>query len=419
VATEVKIPDIGDYKDVPIVEVYVKEGDAVNADDPLVSLESDKATMEVPAPSPGVVEKLLIKLGDKVSEGHPIVLLKSGDGAATPEPPSLIEQQEPAPPPAAAAPAPAKPNGPGARANFGQVHASPSVRRLARELEIDLSRLRGSGEKGRITKDDVKAALRGPAAPVSAPAPAGGMGIPEVPAVDFSKFGPIETKPLPRIKKISGPHLHRAWLNVPLVTHQDEADITETEAYRKELDAAAKDKGYRVTLLALLMKASVSALKQFPEFNASLSPEKDSLILKRYYHIGVAVDTPEGLVVPVVREVDRKGIGEISQELGSVSKKARDGKLTSTDMQGASFTISSLGGIGGTAFTPLVNAPEVAILGVVRSRMAPVWDGASFQPRLMLPLSMSYDHRVIDGALAARFTRHLAHVLEDVRRLIL
>ena len=418
-ATEVKIPDIGDFKDVPIIEVHVKEGDAVNADDPLVSLESDKATMEVPAPSAGVIEKLLIKLGDKVSQGHPIVLLKSGDGAAPPEPPSLIEQQEPAPVPPPPAAAPAKANGPGARADFGQVHASPSVRRLARELDIDLTTFRGTGEKGRITKDDVKAALRGPAAPVSAPASAGGMGIPEVPAVDFSKFGPIETKPLPRIKKISGPHLHRAWLNVPLVTHQDEADVTETEAYRKELDATAKDKGYRVTLLAIPMKASVSALKQFPEFNASLSPEKDSLIIKRYYHIGVAVDTPEGFVVPVIRDVDRKGIGDISQELGTVSKKARDGKLTSADMQGASFTISSLGGIGGTAFTPLVNAPEVAILGVVRSRMAPVWDGASFKPRLMLPLSMSYDHRVIDGALAARFTRHLAHVLEDVRRLIL
>ena len=423
-ATEVKIPDIGDYKDVPIIEVHVKEGDPVNADDPLVSLESDKATMEVPAPSSGIVEKLLIKLGDKVSEGHPIVLLKDGS-AAMPEPPSLIEQQEPTPPsdrapsPPAAVAVGARPNGPGAQAAFGQVHASPGVRRLARELEIDLASMRGTGEKGRITKDDVKAALRGPAAPISAAAPAGGMGIPEIPAVDFSKFGPTETRPLPRIKKISGPHLHRAWLNVPLVTHQDEADITETDVYRKELDAAAKDKGYRVTLLAFLMKASVSALKQFPEFNASLSPEKDSLILKQYYHIGVAVDTPEGLVVPVVRDVDRKGIGDISQELGAVSKKARDGKLGAADMQGASFTISSLGGIGGTAFTPLVNAPEVAILGVVRSRMAPVWNGETFQPRLMLPLSVSYDHRVIDGALAARFTRHLAHVLEDVRRLVL
>ncbi len=421
-ATEVKIPDIGDYKDVPIIEVHVKEGDPVNADDPLVSLESDKATMEVPAPSAGIVEKLLIKLGDKVSEGYPIVLLKDGD-ATVAAPSSLIEQQEPAPSlgpaPSAALVAPAKPNGQGAWLDFGQVHASPSVRRLARELDIDLTTIRGTGEKGRITKDDVKAALRGPATPVSVPAPTGGMGIPEVPAVDFSKFGPTETRPLPRIKKISGPHLHRAWLNVPLVTHQDEADITETDVYRKDLDAAAKDKGYRVTLLAFLMKASVSALKQFPEFNASLNPEKDSLILKQYYHIGVAVDTPEGLVVPVIRDVDRKGIGDISQELGAVSKKARDGKLGAADMQGASFTISSLGGIGGTAFTPLVNAPEVAILGVVRSRMAPVWDGETFQPRLMLPLSVSYDHRVIDGALAARFTRHLAHVLEDVRRLVL
>jgi pyruvate dehydrogenase E2 component (dihydrolipoamide acetyltransferase) len=422
VATEVKIPDIGDYKDVPIIEVHVKEGDPVNADDPLVSLESDKATMEVPAPSAGIVEKLLIKLGDKVSEGYPIVLLKDGD-ATVAAPSSLIEQQEPAPSlgpaPSAALVAPAKPNGQGAWLDFGQVHASPSVRRLARELDIDLTTIRGTGEKGRITKDDVKAALRGPATPVSVPAPTGGMGIPEIPAVDFSKFGPTETRPLPRIKKISGPHLHRAWLNVPLVTHQDEADITETDVYRKDLDAAAKDKGYRVTLLAFLMKASVSALKQFPEFNASLNPEKDSLILKQYYHIGVAVDTPEGLVVPVIRDVDRKGIGDISQELGAVSKKARDGKLGAADMQGASFTISSLGGIGGTAFTPLVNAPEVAILGVVRSRMAPVWDGETFQPRLMLPLSVSYDHRVIDGALAARFTRHLAHVLEDVRRLVL
>jgi pyruvate dehydrogenase E2 component (dihydrolipoyllysine-residue acetyltransferase) len=421
VATEVKIPDIGDYKDVPIVEVHVKEGDPVNTDDPLISLESDKATMEVPAPSTGIVEKLLIKLGDKVSEGHPIVLLKDGD-ATVPEPPSLIEQQEPTPPPPGVPTPPAaaaKPNGQSAQSDFGQVHASPSVRRLARELDINLTTMRGTGEKGRITRDDVKAALRGPAAPVSIPAAASGMGIPEIPAVDFSKFGPVETRPLPRIKKISGPHLHRAWLNVPLVTHQDEADITETDVYRKELDAAAKDKGYRVTLLAFLIKASVSALKEFPEFNASLSPEKDALILKRYYHIGVAVDTPEGLVVPVIRDVDRKGIGNISQELGAVSKKARDGKLGAADMQGASFTISSLGGIGGTAFTPLVNAPEVAILGVVRSRMAPVWDGQTFQPRLMLPLSVSYDHRVIDGALAARFTRHLAHVLEDVRRLVL
>jgi pyruvate dehydrogenase E2 component (dihydrolipoamide acetyltransferase) len=294
------------------------------------------------------------------------------------------------------------------------------VRRLARELGVDLNQIKGTGEKGRITREDVKAFLRGPAAaPAAAAAPTGGMGIPEIPAQDFSKFGPVETRPLPRIKKISGPHLHRAWLNVPHVTHIDEADITEIDAYRKELDTAAKEKGFRVTLLAFLMKASVSALRQFPEFNSSLSPEKDALILKKYYNLGIAVDTPDGLVVPVIKDVDRKGIHEISKEMGEISKKARDGKLGSADMQGASFTISSLGGIGGTGFTPIVNAPEVAILGVVRSKMAPVWNGSEFKPRLMQPISLSYDHRVIDGALAARFARHLCTVLEDVRRLIL
>ena len=433
-ATEVRIPDIGDFKDVPIIEVHVKEGDPVNPDDPLVSLESDKATMEVPAPSAGLVERLLIKIGDRVSEGTPILLLKAGDGAMQ-QPPSLVAQQEPEPaqlpkePAAASAPEQPSPVSAGASASasarggedFSGVHASPAVRRLARELRVDLTKLKGSGEKGRITKEDVRAFLSGPAPAGAAPAaaPAGGAGIPEIPAQDFSKFGPIETKPLPRIKKLSGPHLHRAWLNIPHVTHQDEADITELEAYRKELDTAAKDKGFRVTLLAFLMKASVSALREHPEFNASLSPEKDALILKKYYHVGIAVDTPEGLVVPVVRDVDRKGIHAISRELGEVSKKARDGKLSATDMQGASFTISSLGGIGGTAFTPIVNAPEVAILGVVRSKMAPVWNGEEFRPRLMLPISLSYDHRVIDGALAARFARTLCHALEDVRRLIL
>jgi pyruvate dehydrogenase E2 component (dihydrolipoyllysine-residue acetyltransferase) len=430
VATEIKIPDIGEFKDVPIIEVHVKEGDPVNADDPLITLESDKATMEVPAPSAGTIEKLLIKIGDRVSEGTPILLMRDGEGART-QPPSLVTQQEPRPSELPAPPTPAPAQMPAARppyaaavergvADLGQVHASPGVRRLARELEVDLTKIRGTGEKGRITKEDVRSFLRGPVAPATAPAaPTSGAGIPEIPAIDFSKFGAIETKPLPRIKKLSGPHLHRAWLNVPHVTHQDEADISEIEAYRKELDGAARDQGFRVTLLAFLMKASVSALKQFPEFNSSLSPEKDSLILKKYYHIGVAVDTAEGLVVPVIRDVDRKGIHDISRELGAVSKKARDGKLAASDMQGASFTISSLGGIGGTAFTPIVNAPEVAILGVVRSKTAPVWDGENFRPRLMLPLSVSYDHRVIDGALAARLTRRLCHVLEDVRRMVL
>jgi pyruvate dehydrogenase E2 component (dihydrolipoamide acetyltransferase) len=426
VGIEVKVPDIGDFTNVPIVEVFVKEGDTIGPEDPLVSLESDKATMDVPSPQAGVVEKILIKLGDKVSEGSPIILLKgegdtkgNGSQPASADTAALVTKQEPAAAPAAAPAASPAPSGT-AIPDFSQLHASPSVRRIARELGVDLTAVKGTGEKGRITKEDVKGHLTRAAAPSTSATGAvmsGGMGIPEIPAVDFSKFGPVETRPLARIKKISGPHLHRSWLNVPLVTHTDESDITETDQYRKELDTAGKEKGYRVTLLAFLIKASVSALRQHPEFNASLNPEKDALILKRYYHIGVAVDTPDGLVVPVVKDADRKGIVEISQELGSLSKKARDGKLGSGDMQGASFTISSLGGIGGTAFTPLVNAPEVAILGVPRAKMAPVWDGSAFKPRLMLPLSLSYDHRVVDGALGARFTRHLAHVLEDVRRL--
>ena len=435
--SEVKVPDIGDFKDVPIIEVHVKEGQAINPDDPVITLESDKATMDVPSPEAGTVEKLLVKVGDKVSEGTPILRLHATEEGALTPPTSLLPQQEPAPAAAAQKAPPAPPSAPpgappevGAAvgavmpapaADLGMVHASPSVRRIARELGVDLPRVKGTGEKGRITKDDVLAFVRGPAAPpAGAPAaPPAGAGIPEIPPQDFAKFGPIETRPLSRIKRISGPHLHRAWLNVPHVTQHDEADITELEAYRKELDTAARDQGYRVTLLAFLLKASVSALKQFPEFNASLTPEKDALVLKKYYHIGIAVDTPDGLVVPVLRDVDRKGLTELSQEMGAISKRAREGKLNATEMQGASFTISSLGGIGGTAFTPIVNAPELAILGVVRSKMAPVWNGSEFKPRLMLPISVSYDHRVIDGAMAARFARYLCHVLEDVRRLVL
>jgi len=433
--TEVKVPDIGDFSDVPVIEVHVKPGDAVNADDPLVTLESDKATMDVPSPAGGAVADVLVKVGDTVSEGTPILMLQPGDGALT-EPPSLVEQQEPSPEaaqpaaPAAAAPAPAAPPAPAAAPapaapaaaapDVSGVHAGPSVRRMAREFDIDLGAVTGTGPKGRITKDDLLGFLRGPAqAPAPAAAPAAGTGIPEIPAQDFSKFGPVETKPLPRIKKLSGPFLHRSWLNVPHVTHNDEADITDLDKYRKELDTAAKADGYRVTLLAFLVKACVSALKQFPEFNSSLSPEKDSLILKKFYNIGIAVDTPDGLVVPVVKDADRKGITELSKEFGDISKKARDGKLSPNDLQGGTFTISSLGGIGGTSFTPIVNAPEVAILGVVRSKMMPVWSGSEFVPRMMLPLSLSYDHRVIDGALAARFTRQLCHLLEDDRRLLL
>src|SRR5690349_4164379 len=327
---EIKVPDIGDFKDVPVIEVHVQPGAQVAVDDPLVTLESDKATMDVPASQAGTVESLLIKVGDRVSEGSPILRLRSEEAAEAPAaPPSVIAQQEPAPQPRQAAPLP-QPGSPVAReaapANFAGVHASPSVRRLARELGVDLTKLKGSGDKGRVTAEDVKSFLRGPAqAPAAAPAASGGMGIPEIPAVDFSKFGAIETRPLPRIKRISGPHLHRSWLNVPHVTHGDEADITEIDVYRKELDAVGKEKGYRVTLLSFLLKACVSALRAHPEFNSSLSPEKDALILKRYYNIGVAVDTPEGLVVPVIKDVDRKGIVELSQELGTLSKKARDG----------------------------------------------------------------------------------------------
>ena len=433
--TEIAVPDIGDYQDVPVIEVHVSPGDVVAEEDPLVTLESDKATMDVPATASGKVQEVKVNVGDTVSEGTVIVVV-GGDGAGPlTTPPSLVGQQEPPPEATPGAPAPAPAPAPavevppspaaavapaGAIADISGAHAGPSVRRLARELGLDLNTIKGTGEKGRIVKDDLLAAVRGPAAAApAAAAPAVGAGIPEIPAQDFSRFGPVENVPLPRIKKLSGPFLHRSWLNVPHVTHNDEADITELDGYRRELDAAAKAEGYRVTLLAFLMKAAVSALRQFPEVNSSLSPEKDSLILKRYHHIGIAVDTPGGLVVPVIRDVGSKGVTELSKELGAISQKARDGKLSPDDMSGGSFTISSLGGIGGTSFTPIVNAPEVAILGVVRSRMSPVWDGSEFVPRLMLPVSLSYDHRVIDGALAARFTRQLCNVLEDVRRLLL
>ncbi|MGH6797373.1 MAG: 2-oxo acid dehydrogenase subunit E2, partial [Roseiarcus sp.] len=303
-----------------------------------------------------------------------------------------------------------------AKADFSGVFAGPAVRRLARELGLDLNLIKGTGEKGRITREDVKAALAGPSV-------GGGMGaLPAIPAVDFAKFGPVETVPLSRIKRISGPRLHASWVNVPHVTHCDEADITDLDAFRKALDEDAKkdkSKPYRVSLLPLLMRATAATLKAFPTFNAALSPAGDSLIMRRYWHIGVAVDTPDGLVVAVVKDVDQKGVIELARELGALSEKARAGKLAPAEMQGATFTISSLGGIGGSAFTPIVNAPEVAILGVVRSKMELVWDGTAFQPRLMLPLCLSYDHRVIDGAAAARFMRHLAGVVEDMRRVIL
>jgi pyruvate dehydrogenase E2 component (dihydrolipoamide acetyltransferase) len=426
---EVKVPDIGDYKNVPIIEIHVKPGDVIKTDDPLITLESDKAAMEVPAPRGGKVESIQVKVGDKVSAGSFILKLADSAAAAAPATAAAPEADAttaPAAPAAKAAPAPKSAIGEMPEPHtiprevpappvhdYAGVHASPAVRRLARELEVDLTALKGSGDKGRITKDDVKRALSGGGGTAS------GAGIPEIPVQDFSKFGAIEIKPMSRMKKLSGPHLHRAWLNIPHVTHTDEADITEIDAYRKTLDNAAKAKNFRVTLLVFLMKASVVALKEFPEFNSSLSPGKDSLIYKKYYNIGVAVDTPDGLVVPVIKDVDRKGVLELSQELSVVSAKMRDGKIAPADIQGGTFSISSLGGIGGTSFTPIVNAPEVAILGVVRSQIKPKWDGATFEPRQMLPLCLSYDHRVIDGALAARFTRRLVDVLEDVRQLVL
>ncbi len=418
---EVTVPDVGDFTDIPVIEIHVAAGDEVAEEDPLVTLESDKATMEVPAPQAGTVTALKVALGDKVSEGSVIVTLKTkgapkAGAAAAPkaEGASPAASQKDAP----AAPARKTPQTHGlpapGLADFGEVHASPSVRRLARELDIDLRNIHGSGPGGRITKDDVKRALSG-----GPSATAGGAGIPPIPAVDFSKFGPIETVPMSRIKKLSGPALHRSWLNIPHVTHQEEADITDVDMFRKELDTTAKAEGYRVTLLSFLIKASCTALAKHWELNSSIAPDGASLIRKHYYNVGFAADTPHGLVVPVIKDADKKGVVEISKELGVLSEKARDGKLGPKEMSGATFTISSLGGIGGTAFTPIVNAPEVAILGVTRSKMAPVWDGKQFVPRNMLPLSLSYDHRAIDGALAARFCATLKTLLGDVRRLLL
>jgi len=437
---EVTLPNVGDFTDIPVIEVLVAEGDTVAENDPVVTLESDKATMEVPSSSAGTVQRVHVAVGDSVNIGDVLLTLTQG-GSASPVDTAMqtadVDQQESSPEQAAkvseaaqssaAAAGPTAPPKPHAgfdarSADSGASdrlpHAGPGVRRLARELDIDLATITGTGPKGRITKDDLRGTL-GAAQPSSVPAPTSGMGIPEIPPQDFAAFGPVEARELPRITKLSGPFLHRAWLNVPHVTHNDEADITDLEAYRKELDAAAKEHGYRVTLLAFLMKASVSALREYPQCNSSLSPGKDALIYKSYYHLGIAVDTPGGLVVPVVRDVDRKGVEELSRELGEISSRARAGKLTAADMQGGTFTISSLGGIGGTSFTPIVNAPEAAILGVVRAKMTPVWNGKKFKPRLILPLSLSYDHRVIDGALAARFARRLCYLLEDVRRLTL
>jgi pyruvate dehydrogenase E2 component (dihydrolipoamide acetyltransferase) len=427
---DITIPDIGDFTDVPVIEILVKAGDTVEAEQPIVTLESDKASMDVPAPAAGKITEIVVKVGDKVSMGSLVGKLDAGglagsvssdqeDEADAKEEEDAAEAPETSPvAPSDLPPRPPRAGSGSALPDFAGVFAGPAVRRLARELGLDLNLIKGTGEKGRITREDLKVALSEGAA-----TPAGGGGaLPSVPQVDFAKFGPIETVPLSRIKKISGPRLHASWVNIPHVTHTDEADITDLDAFRKALDEDAKkdkSKPYRVSLLPLLMRAAVSTLKAFPNFNAALTPGGDSLILRRYWHIGVAVDTPDGLVVAVVKDVDQKGVIDLARELGALSEKARAGKLAPTEMQGATFTISSLGGIGGTAFTPIVNAPEVAILGVVRSKMAPVWDGTAFQPRLILPLCLSYDHRVIDGAAGARFMRHLAGLLEDMRRIIL
>ncbi len=416
---EVKVPDIGDFAEVPVVTVLVSIGDVIAVEDPIVELESDKATMEVPSSSAGKVVDIKVSEGDMVSEGS-LLLIVEADGAAE----APVEAA-----PAAAAPAAAAPAAPAAQAapapavtdaGFGKAHASPSVRAFARQLDIELSKVNGTGRKGRILREDITAFLKSStaAAPAAGGAVQGGMGIPPIPTVDFSKFGPVEDVEMPRIKKISGPALHRSWLNVPHVTHNDEADITDLDKYRKEMDTMAKENGYRVTLLSFVIKASVSALKEHWEFNSSIHPDGDKLIKKSFYNIGFAADTPNGLMVPVIKDADRKGLVDISKELMELSAKARAGELKGPDMSGATFTISSLGGIGGTSFTPIVNAPEVAILGLTRSKMAPVWNGEEFVPRLMQPLSLSYDHRAVDGALAARFCVTLKTLLGDMRKLM-
>jgi pyruvate dehydrogenase E2 component (dihydrolipoamide acetyltransferase) len=426
----VRVPDIGDFKDVEVIEVLVKPGEAVAKEQSLITLESDKATMEIPSPAAGVVKELRLKTGDKVSEGSAILVLAADGGAA---PAAAAARAEPvataSPAPVAAAtavaaaPLPPIPREP-SEATQSKPHASPSVRKFARELGVDLARVKGSGPKGRIVHTDVQAFVKGAlaAVPAAAPAAKGGalpFSLPAWPDVDFAKFGPIEVKPLTRLQKLSGPNLHRNWVSIPHVTQFDEADITDLEAFRKSNTAETEKQGFKLTMLAFLIKACVTALRQHPNFNASLDRNGENLVVKKYYNIGVAVDTPEGLVVPVVRDADRKGVFEVARELADISKLARDKRLKSGDLQGGTFSISSLGGIGGTAFTPIINAPEVAILGVSKSALRPVWDGKSFVPRLMLPLSLSYDHRVIDGAAAARFTAYLASVLGDIRRTLL
>ena len=434
---ELKVPDIGDFDSVEIIEVLVAEGDSINADQEVITIESDKAMMEIPSSLSGTIKEMKVKVGDKVSEGSVIALIESSDaGAEENEKPAekaaeskpaekekpAAAESKPAPTPTVANPEPERtetlPYAPDTGSAKKPSHASPSVRQFARELGVPLAAVVGSGQKGRITKEDVQNFVK---QVMNAPAPkaADGAGIPSVPVVNFEQFGEIESKELSRIKKISGKHLHACWLNIPHVTQFDEADITELEEFRQENKDMAAKKGVSLTPLVFIMKAVVACLKQYPEFNASLSEDKQSLIYKKYYNIGVAVDTPNGLMVPVIRDVDKKGFLDLAGELGEISARAREGTLTAKDLQGGTFSISSLGGIGGQFFTPIVNAPEVAILGVSRHQMKPVWNGKEFEPRLMLPLSISYDHRVIDGAAGARFTVMLNQMLSDIRKVLL
>lgn len=435
---QINVPDIGDFKEVEVIELLVKPGDTVKAEQSLITVESDKASMEIPSSHAGVVKELKIKVGDKVAEGSLILMLEAADtapatatvaaattsvAAATVAVP--VAAAAVAAPVAASAPIPAPI--PAAISNHGQkAHASPSIRKFARELGVDLSQVAGSGPKGRVLLDDVQGYVKGvirnggAASSASGSVSSGaGLSLLPWPSLDFSKFGSTELQPLSRIKKISGPNLHRNWVTMPHVTQFDEADITELEAFRKSANDALSKSGVKLTMLAFVIKASVSALKKFPAFNASLDATGENLILKQYYNIGFAADTPNGLVVPVVKNVDQKGIADIAREMGELSAQARDGKLKPADMQGASFTISSLGGIGGLAFTPIINAPEVAILGLSKSAIKPVWDGKQFMPRLMMPMSLSYDHRVIDGAMGARFSVYLGEVLADMRKTLL
>lgn len=433
---EVKVPDIGDFKDIPVIEILVKVGDTVQKDDSLVSLESDKATMEVPSSVAGVVKEIKVAIGDKVSEGHTVLLIEAVDSAASsptalPGPISapLASPPAPAAPPLAApAPRPVVPSAPlstpeSTSSAVGEipssVHASPSIRKLAREYGVDLTKVRGTANKGRITEEDVKGFVKAELAKPKSASSGGAFAFPEMPHVDFSKFGETEKRALSRIKKLSGNNLARNWVMIPHVTQQDEADITDVEVFRVKTNEEISKSGVKVTMLAFLIKASIAALKRFPEFNASLEPGGENLILKKYYNIGFAADTPNGLVVPVIRNADQKSVIEIAKESAELAAKAREGKLSSAEMSGGCFSISSLGGIGGSYFTPIINAPEVAILGVSKSSMKPVWNGKEFVPRLILPMSLSYDHRVIDGAAGARFTTYLAGLMCDIRKLVL